>query len=68
MKFFKEFWKWLSGKKTIIGLGLLALCGQEFFTNNVPADLVLALEWIGSILSGAGAAHKILKMTAKKKI
>lgn len=61
----KNIWKWLNGKKTVIGLGILALTGQDFFANHVHVDVVAAMEWLGLILSGGGLIHKGMKVKSK---
>ncbi len=69
----KNFWEWLSGKKTIIGLFILALIGQTFFLNLLPDGdvenaVIWILQYIGLALTGTGAVHKIAKWKEAKNI
>lgn len=62
----KSIWEFLSGKKMIIGLFLLALIGQSWFLDILPDGttenaIVWILEYVGLLLTGAGATHKIVK-------
>ena len=57
-----KFLNWLNGKKTIIGLFIIALAGQQFFQNWINnADIIAALMWVGGVLSGTGLVHKAIK-------
>jgi hypothetical protein len=55
-------WNWFNGNKMIFGLFLL------FLAQNVPSDMLIwviplkaLFDWVGGILTGVGAVHKLIK-------
>ena len=63
MNIFTMIWNWLNGNKTILGLFVLAMIQQPFFTQFVPQASALwqALNWIFGLLATGGALHKLVK-------
>lgn len=53
----KQVWEFLDGKKTIIGLILLAVAGHS---TGLTAEI---LNIVGGSLTGVGFAHKGIKST-----
>lgn len=60
-----KFFKWLSGKKTIIGLLCLLLVDK----GHIPDGTIwhTLIEWAGYALTGIGFAHKGAKTNVGKK-
>lgn len=64
-------WKWLDGKKTIIGS--VALIVAAFLEQVIRGELqvtatwvpqaIAILQWFGMILGGVGLGHKVTKQT-----
>jgi hypothetical protein len=62
METLKNFWKWLSGKKTIIGLiGTNIMQMDLVFIANMNPDLEKLLMYIFMALAAGGLTHKVLK-------
>ncbi|WBC28433.1 hypothetical protein RPMD05_5 [Rhodobacteraceae phage LS06-2018-MD05] len=62
MEKFKDFLKWLDGKKTIIGLiGMNIMQLDLNFIASMNPDLKTLLLWVFGALSGVGLTHKALK-------
>jgi len=64
-----DLWKWLNGKKTIIGATLLlasafatqVIIGIWEFNPDWMPRMVQTLDWIGGVVTTGGLAHKIAK-------
>lgn len=71
MNFLKNLWNWFNGKKTIIGLTLLAIisvdtqvAGIWHFTPAWLTQINDTLAYIGDILAGGGLLHKGYKASS----
>lgn len=66
MENLKQFWQWLSGKKTIIGLiGTNIIQMDLQFIINMNPDLKTLLLYGFGLLAAGGLAHKALKPKKK---
>lgn len=66
----KRFWKWLSGKKTIIATFYNSVTWPAIMViaeNTPPNWLVKVNIVVGLILTFVGLGHKIIKKTKKNK-
>lgn len=63
MKTLEKIWKWLSGKKTIIGLiGTNILQMDLEFIVNMNGDLKTILLYVFGLLAAGGLVHKAAKL------
>jgi len=65
MKTLIKIWKFLDGRKTIIGEFLLLLLFQPFIKNLFSVELHTMLMWIVGTLTGASLVHHIKKEKKK---
>ena len=63
MDYLKKLWNWLNGNKTLFGALILLLLQYGI----VPEHTFLYefLIWLGGLLAGTGAVHKLFKANTK---
>lgn len=66
-----KIWKWLNGKKTLIGLTMLWLSDRIWLKDILPDGPIEGigidtLIYIGGALAGVGVMHKIFKESDNK--
>lgn len=57
MKWLKDAWKWLDGKKTVIGT--VCLIAADHIPRDKTAYIILSIA--GQVLGGTGLVHKVKK-------
>jgi len=58
MKTVKRIWKWLSGKKSAIGIVGLSFCQLGLIKNNINPGVLEILNLLFTIMGGAGVIHR----------
>jgi len=64
MKWLKNAWKWLDGKKTAIGT--VCLIAANYIPPDKTAHIILSIA--GQVLGGTGVAHKFKKSETIRKL
>lgn len=59
----KQLWEFFSGKKTVIGMSIIAVNAivKFFFPNALPDDIHEVIRWVGEGIGGFGLLHKAEK-------
>jgi ABC-type phosphate transport system auxiliary subunit len=70
MKTLKKIWRFLSGKKTVIGMIMMLTAQglQAFFPNALTPDQINFLNTAGAAIGGIGLIHKGAKTETAKRL
>lgn len=61
MRFIKDAWSWINGKKTAFGAVLLFLANAPHLSGFIGQEAIDIIYYIGTGLAGIGIGHKFVK-------